>query len=133
MIDDIVKQSIFNLIIDDMPNASILDLGQSIWIIDKEKRYWYFEYQVDTKNLWWRLDFFEPYLEPFGINHPRFSFIFGEFFNHYLKVNDFKSKEISKLCEADFVSEFEIDDILSDDRHLEIKMKQIIDEKRLDA
>ncbi len=133
MIDEILKQSIFDLIIDDMSGAEIIDLGKSIWVIDKEKRFWYFEYQIDTKNLWWRYDFFLPFLNPFNMSHPRYHDIFGEFFNHYLKRNNFKSEEIKKLCEGDFVSQLEIDDILSDDRELQIKMKQIIDEKRSDV
>ena len=131
-IDDKLKKYIFKKLANDLSHVEIICYGDSVNFIDRDNNYWYMELKKNG-HLWWRLDFFEPYLEPFGINHPRFSFIFGEFFNHYLKVNDFKSKEISKLCEADFVSEFEIDDILSDDRHLEIKMKQIIDEKRLDS
>jgi len=130
MIDEIVKQSIFNLIIGDMDNAEIIDLGKSIWIIDKENRFWYFEYQTDTKNLWWRYDFFLPYLYPFGMSHPRFHDIFGDFFNHFLSQKNFKSEEVKKLCEGDFVSQLEIDEIISDDRELQIKMGQIIDEKR---
>ena len=105
MIDEILKQSIFDLIIDDMDRAEIIDLGKSIWVINKEKRFWYFEYQVDTKNLWWRYDFFLPYLNPFNMSHPIYHSIFGEFFNHYLKKYTFESGEIKKLCEGDFVSQ----------------------------
>ena len=133
MIDEILKHSIFDLIIDDMDRDEIIDLGKSIWVIDKERRFWYFEYQVDTKNLWWRYDFFLPFLNPFNMSHPRYHDIFGEFFNHYLTKNNFESEEIKKLCEGDFVSQLEIDEILSDDRDLQIKMKQIIDEKRSDV
>lgn len=133
MIDEIVKQSIFNLLFDDMDGAEVIDLGESIWIIDKEKRYWYFEYQTDTKNLWWRYDFFLSYLTPFGMNEVWYHNIFSEFFNHFLNQKQFGSAEIYKLCEGDFVSILEMDQVLSDDRELQIKMKQIIDEKRSDV
>lgn len=133
MIDEIIKQSIFDSIIDDMVGAEIIDLGKSIWIINKETRYWYFEYQTDTKNLWWRYDFFLDYLSPYNMSHPQYHDIFSEFFNHYLTKNNFESEEIKKLCEGDFVSILEIDQVISDDRELQIKMGQIIDEKRSDV
>lgn len=133
MIDEIVKQSIFNLLFDDMDGAEVIDLGKSIWVINKETRYWYFEYQTDTKNLWWRYDFFLSYLSPFGMNKVCYQDIFSEFFNYFLNQKEFDSTEVKKLCEGDFVSIIEIDQVLSDDRELNIKMKQILDEKRFDV
>lgn len=133
MIDEIVKQSIFNLLFDDMDGAEVIDLGKSIWVINKETRYWYFEYQTDTKNLWWRYDFFLSYLTPFGMNEVWYHSIFSEFFNYFLNQKQFNSAEVKKLCEGDFVSILEMDQVLSDDRELQIKMKQILDEKRSDV
>ena len=67
MISDGLKQVIFKKLYMDLKGVEIIPYNNSIYFIDREKKYWYFEYEKNGE-LWWRYGFF------FQI----FSFIFFE-------------------------------------------------------
>lgn len=52
-----LKNIIFNKLYHDLKHLEIIPYNNSIWFIDREKQYWYFEYDK-SGTLWWRYTFF---------------------------------------------------------------------------
>jgi hypothetical protein len=55
-----IKKRIFDKLYEDLKHAEIIDCGDTIWIVDREKEYWYLEYEK-SGDLWWREEFFKNY------------------------------------------------------------------------
>jgi len=40
-----IKKRIFDKLYEDLKHAEIIDCGSSIWVVDRDKEYWYLEYK----------------------------------------------------------------------------------------
>ena len=70
--DKKLKKIIFKKLYNDLSNVEIIQHGNSIWFIDRDKKFWYLEYQ-NGGNLYWRYQFF------------------GEFFNLFsMEIDDYE-------------------------------------------
>jgi len=78
MISDRTKQFIFNNLIQDLSNVEMIRHDQSLWFIDREKKYWYLEL-VKTGKLYWRYQFFTEFFDMYSIDREVYEPIIREF------------------------------------------------------
>lgn len=78
MISDRTKQFIFNNLIKDLSNAEIIRHDESLWFIDRERKYWYLEL-VKTGKLYWRYQFFTEFFNMYSIDRDVYEPIIKEF------------------------------------------------------
>jgi hypothetical protein len=78
MISDRTKQFIFNNLIKDLSNVEMIRHDESLWFIDREKKYWYLEL-VKTGKLYWRYQFFTEFFDMYSIDREVYEPIIKEF------------------------------------------------------
>ena len=64
--DNRIKEFIFNKLYKKLRNVEIISHNDSIWFIDVEEKYWYFEFEKSGR-LWWRYYFFDTFFKPFSL------------------------------------------------------------------
>ena len=88
---DILKQELY----EELSNVEIIPYKDSIWFIDREKEYWYFEFDK-SGTLWWRYHFFTSFFKIFSMNPDNFTPILSswveEVLNH--KVSTTKANNL---------------------------------------
>jgi hypothetical protein len=89
MISDRIKDVIFKKLYKDLGHVEIIRNGDSIWFIDRESKFWYFNYIIDTNKLWWRGHFFSDFFNFFSLNQSEFVPIISSWVEEVLncKVN----------------------------------------------
>jgi hypothetical protein len=65
-INDRLKRIIFKKLVKDLSHVEIIPYRRSIWFIDRNKKYWYFQLE-DDGTLWWRYDFFDIFFQAFSL------------------------------------------------------------------
>ena len=83
MVSDRLKQVIFKKLYMDLKGVEIIPYNNSIYFIDREKKYWYFEYEKNGE-LWWRYDFFSNFFRLFSLKPNDYSIIMGEWVEEVL-------------------------------------------------
>jgi hypothetical protein len=89
-----LKQIIFNGLYEDLKNVEIIPYNNSIWFIDREKKYWYLEYEK-SGDLWWRWDFFYNFFPIFSMERNEFEWIIAEWVEEVLNC---KIEILAKAC-----------------------------------
>jgi hypothetical protein len=84
MFSDRLKKLIVEYLLKDLMPVEIIYYKDSIWFIDRERRYWYFEYHKEDKHLWWRWSHFQSALTMFSLNGEEHQYLFGELVNMIL-------------------------------------------------
>jgi hypothetical protein len=98
MFSDKLKNLIFGYILKDLYNVEIIYYRDSIWFIDRENRYWYFEYHKVDKHLWWRWSHFTSALNMFSMEAEEKQYLFGDLVNIILiKKQKLESKYPNKI------------------------------------
>ena len=93
-----IKKVICNYLVKDLYKVEIIYYRDSIWFIDRENRYWYFEYHKVDKHLWWRWSHFTQALKIFSMDAEKEQTIFGELVNMILtKKQKLESKYPNKI------------------------------------
>ena len=80
-----LKKIIFNKLYEDLKHAEIIHFQDSIWFIDREKKYWYLEYEKNG-TLWWRHDFFTNFFLLFSIGRLEYQEIIAEWMKEVLNL-----------------------------------------------
>ena len=92
VITDRLKQIIFKQLYKDLGDCEIIPYKDSIWFIDREKEYWYFEFD-GSSTLWWRYHFFDSFFKIFSMSSDEFTPILSawveEVLNHKVSTTDF--------------------------------------------
>ena len=70
-VTDRLKQVVFKQLYKELGNAEIIPYNDSIWFIDRDRTYWYFEL-TNTGKLWWRYDYFTTFFKFFSMNDSQF-------------------------------------------------------------
>ena len=70
-VTDRLKQVVFKQLYKELGNAEIIPYNNSIWFIDRDRTYWYFEL-TNTGKLWWRYDYFTTFFKFFSMNDSQF-------------------------------------------------------------
>jgi hypothetical protein len=65
-IDDRLKKIIFKKLANDLSHVEVIPYEDSIWFIDRDKKYWYLEFKK-FGHLWWRHDFFDRFFQAFSL------------------------------------------------------------------
>ena len=91
MISEKLKSVIFDKLYQDLKHCEIIPYDGSIYIIARDNKFWYFEYDKGG-TLWWRYDFFNTFFELFSLTYKQFQSILGEWVEDVLncKVLDTK-------------------------------------------
>lgn len=91
VITDKIKQLVFKQLYKELRNVEIIPYNDSIWFIDREKEYWYFEFEKDGR-LWWRYGFFINFFEIFSFCESDFEPILSawveEVLNHKVSTTE---------------------------------------------
>jgi hypothetical protein len=66
MVSERLKQLIFKQLYTELGNVEIIPYKDSIWLIDREKEHWYFEFETSGR-LWWRYYFFNNFFTIFSL------------------------------------------------------------------
>lgn len=85
-ISDKFKKSIFKKLYKDLSHVEIIPYGNSIWFIDRENKYWYFEYGLNGI-LFWRHPFFNSFFSLFSLESDDYKSIMGEWVEEVLNCN----------------------------------------------
>lgn len=89
--DERLKKIIFKKLYGDLSGVELIPHNNSIWFIDREKKYWYLRYDAQGL-LYWRFDFFINLFELFSLEMSDFEPIVGEWveevFSGRYKVNE---------------------------------------------
>ena len=83
-----LKKIIFKKLYNDLSNVEIISYKDSIWFINRENKYWYFEYTSEGL-LWWRFDFFKNFFNIFCLERNESELVMSEWVEEVLncKVN----------------------------------------------
>ena len=69
----------------------IISHNDSIWFIDVEEKYWYFEFEKSGR-LWWRYYFFDTFFKPFSLLQTDYEWILAswveEVLNHKVSTTE---------------------------------------------
>lgn len=86
--NDKLKNIIFNKLYEDLSHVEIIPFKDSIWFIDRENKYWIFEFKKNG-TLLWRSQIFANFFELFCLQYKEFQPIISEWVQEVLnyKVN----------------------------------------------
>ena len=83
MISEKLKSIIFDKLYQDLKHCEIISYDKSIFFIDRDNKYWYFEYEKGG-TLWWRYTFFNVFFQLFSITYKEFQPVLGEWVEEVL-------------------------------------------------
>ena len=78
-----LKKIIFNKLYEDLKNVEIIPYKDSIWFIDREKKYWYLEYEK-SGHLWWRYQFFTIFFLLFSLEQSEYERVIADWVEEVL-------------------------------------------------
>lgn len=83
MVSDRLKDIIFKKLYKELSKVEIIPYMGSIYFIDRDNKYWYFEYEKDGK-LWYRYDFFISFFVLFSLEWYEYDEVMGEWVEEVL-------------------------------------------------
>ena len=78
-----LKKIIFNKLYEDLKHTEIIPYKDSIWFIDREKKYWYLQYKK-TGYLWWRYKFFTIFFLLFSLEQSEYERVIADWVEEVL-------------------------------------------------
>ena len=89
MISDRLKNLIFKKLYTNLGRVEIIRYNNNIWFIDRETKFWYFNYYTPENKLWWRGSFFLDFFNLFSIDQSECTPIISEWVEEVLncKIN----------------------------------------------
>ena len=90
-ISDKLKSIIFKKLYQDLSNVEIIPYKDSIWFIDRENEYWYFEFE-NGGTLYWRYTYFPTFFSFFSMDRDQFEPILSEWVEEVLNSKVFKMR-----------------------------------------
>ena len=78
-----LKKIIFDKLYEDLKNVEIIPYKESIWFIDREKKYWYLEYEKNGR-LFWRYKFFEIFFLLFYLKRSEYERVIADWVEEVL-------------------------------------------------
>ena len=110
MINEKLKKIIFNRLYEELSNVEIIPYKNSICFIDREKEYWYFEYEK-SGILYWKYSFFNDFFKVFSMEYLEFQWIISEWVEEVLNckvdiplnIAEGSTKEVEEVlnCKVD--------------------------------
>jgi hypothetical protein len=90
-----LKKRIFDRLYEVLKDAEIIDCMDSIWFVDREKEYWYLQYEK-SGDLWWRYKFFNNFFMLFSIERSEYERVIAEWVEEVLNCK----VDIARRCIA---------------------------------
>lgn len=128
VITDRLKQIIFKQLYKELGNCEIIPYNSSMWFINRDNKYWYFELDK-SGTLWWRYDFFNSFFQIFSMNSDDFCPVLSswveEILNHKVtptngihirkkeEVEEVLNHKVSTTNEAEFELIYLVEDVLN--------------------
>jgi len=78
-----LKKRIFDRLYEVLKDAEIIDCKDSIWFVDRDKEYWYLEYEK-SGHLWLRRDFFINFFFLFSMEESKYERVVPEWVEEVL-------------------------------------------------
>ena len=78
-----LKKIIFDKLYEDLKNVEIIPYKESIWFIDREKKYWYLEYEKNGR-LFWRYKFFTIFFLLFSMERSEYEQVIADWVEEVL-------------------------------------------------
>ena len=101
-----LKQLIFKQLYKGLSDCEIIPYNSSMWFINRDNKYWYFE--LDTEGtLWWRYDFFNSFFQIFSMNSEDFCSVLSSW------VEEVLNHKVSTTNEAEFELVYLVEDVLN--------------------
>jgi len=101
-VTDRLKQVVFKQLYKELGNAEIIQYKDSIWFINREEKYWYFEFE-NTGTLYWRYSFFPSFFTIFSLEREDFEPILAswveEVLNHKVSTTMLGGEYVEVLVE----------------------------------
>jgi hypothetical protein len=86
MISEKLKSIIFDKLYQDLKHCEIISYDKSVYFIDRDNKYWYFELEKSGK-LWWRYEFFTDFFPLFCLEIDEFQPLLSEWVEGILNSN----------------------------------------------
>jgi hypothetical protein len=88
--------------------VDIIPYRYSVYFIDRERKYWYFQYENDG-TLWWRYHFFMDFFNIFSMEIQDYETILGEWVEEKLNLSNIKIKPVkTDFCLVDEVLDYKV-------------------------
>ena len=78
-----IKKRIFDKLYEDLKYAEIIDCGDSIWFVDRDKEYWYLQYEK-SGDLLWRYKFFNNFILLFSMEQYEYEQVIADWVEEVL-------------------------------------------------
>jgi hypothetical protein len=78
-----LKKRIFDKLYEDLKHAEIIDCGNFIWVVDRDKEYWYLQYKK-SGDLWWRYQFFDNFFFLFSMEQLQYEQVIADWVEEVL-------------------------------------------------
>ena len=78
-----LKKRIFDRLYEVLKDAEIIDCGDSIWFVDRDKEYWYLEYEK-SGTLWWKYNFFDNFFLLFSMQQHEYEQVIADWVEEVL-------------------------------------------------
>ena len=66
---------------------------KGIWFINREEKYWYLEYKIETNYLWWRYEFFNMFKRLFSMPEEVFDEVISRWVENILNCNVLSTRD----------------------------------------
>ena len=106
VITDRLKQLIFKHLYKELGNCEIIPHHSSMWFINRDNKYWYFELDKDG-TLWWRYDFFNSFFQIFSMDSDDFCPVLSSWVEKVL------NHKVSTTNEAEFELVYLVEEVLN--------------------
>ena len=78
-----LKKRIFDKLYNDLKDVEIIDCGDYIWFVDRDKEYWYLQYKK-SGDLWWRYQFFDNFFLLFSMERLQYEQVIADWVEEVL-------------------------------------------------
>ena len=129
-VTDRLKQLIFKHLYKELGNAEIIQYKDSIWFINREEKYWYFEFEK-AGTLYWRYSFFPSFFTIFSLERDDFEPILTswveEVLNH--KVSTTEREILRQMNGVEEVLNHKVSTIESNENFVGVMVEEVLNHK----
>ena len=130
MVTNKLKQLIFKHLYKELGNVEIIPYKDSVWFIDRENSYWYFQLSKEGC-LYWRYSFFPSFFSIFSLGQREFEPIISswveEVLNHKVSTTVFVPFADTRMVEE--VLDSKVSETFEVDAAQKRKVKKVLDSK----
>jgi len=106
MVSDRLKNLIFKRLYKELSKVEIISYKDSVYFIDRDNKYWYFDYEKDGK-LWYRYDFFKNFFVLFSLEWYEYEKVMGEWVEEVLNC------KVTTILSSIVFGRYEVEEVLN--------------------